>query len=672
MAAAIETALREALAAGIRAHDEGRLEDAEEILRRALSIAPRSPAVHAALGQLRMDRRDYEGALGAFQRAATLQSTPRAWNNAGIALLALERREDAALAFQRALELDPRYALASLNLARLHAEGEPQRAFSHAQAAVQADPANADAWLVMADLLRRRKEYESALRALNLAIERAPQRPVVWTTRASLLAEMDRTDTARAESAAAWRQFPGDLRAALGATLTLPRVYSSLGHLEESRAAYAAGLEALHESADRFRFADAETALVESRWANFYLAYQGRDDRALQERYGALQRRVLERAAPELFAPRARKARDKPRVRVGFLSHYFYNCVVGRYFASWIMRLDPARFETIAYYTNAWVGDDTRAIQKAAGVFRHVAARPLAAIARQVIEDELDVLVYPEVGMHPDIASFAAMRLAPAQCMAWGHPTTSGSAEMDWYLSCAAMEPAGRRAHYGERLALLPGLGTNYRMPALEGTATRGEFGLPADRTLYLAPQSLFKVHPDNDALLARVLAADPRGIAVMFEANHAESTRAFRMRLDAVLAAHGVEPERVAMLKPGLQHAAYLRLNAVCDVMLDSLHWSGGNTSIDALAAGLPVVTLPGALMRGRQSAAMLDAVGLPELVTGDAEAYVQVAARLGRDAVWREEASRRIAAGRQSLFGRDEPIRALEDFLERVGRGP
>ena len=224
MAAATEGELREALAGGIRAHDEGRLEEAQELLQRAVAIAPGAAAAHAALGQVRMDRRDYAGALEAFEQAASLQPTPRAWNNAGIALLALERREDAARAFQRALELDARYSLAHLNLARLHALGDAQRAFAHAQAAVQADPANAEAWLMLADLLRRRNEHDSALRAINLALERAPQRPAGWTQRASLLAEMDRTDAAREESAAAWQRFPGDLRAALGATLTLPRV----------------------------------------------------------------------------------------------------------------------------------------------------------------------------------------------------------------------------------------------------------------------------------------------------------------------------------------------------------------------------------------------------------------------------------------------------------------
>ena len=158
--------------------------------------------------------------------------------------------------------------------------------------------------------------------------------------------------------------------------------------------------------------------------------------------------------------------------------------------------------------------------------------------------------------------------------------------------------------------------------------------------------------------------------MVVMFESAHARSTRTLRGRLDAALAAAGVATDRVRMLKPDLPHAAYLRLNAVCDVMLDSVHWSGGNTSIDAIAAGLPIVTLPGALMRGRQSAAMLGALGLAELVVENSDDYVARAVRLGQDARERADISQRMAARRGEIFGRDEPIRALEGFLDRAAR--
>ncbi|HET6265482.1 MAG TPA: hypothetical protein VFD95_11520, partial [Usitatibacter sp.] len=124
---------------------------------------------------------------------------------------------------------------------------------------------------------------------------------------------------------------------------------------------------------------------------------------------------------------------------------------------------------------------------------------------------------------------------------------------------------------------------------------------------------------------------------------------------------------EQVRVL-PRLAHGDYLRVNQLCDVMLDTLHWSGGNTSLDAFASGLPVVTMPGELMRGRQSMAMLGTLGIPELVVKDVDRYVETAVRVGKDRDERRALSERIAAARGELFERDEPIRALEDLLEKT----
>jgi CRISPR-associated protein Csy1 len=272
--------------------------------------------------------------------------------------------------------------------------------------------------------------------------------------------------------------------------------------------------------------------------------------------------------------------------------------------------------------------------------------------------------------MHPDNFTLSALRLAPVQCSGWGHPNTTGMPEIDWFISSADMEPEDAQSHYTERLALLPGLGTRYTTPRTEDTSTRATFGIDEGKTAYLVPQSLFKIHPDNDELIARVLAADPNGIAVMFAANHDVLTQAFADRLGAAMKRHGVDlHERVLFIGTGIPHGTYLRLNQLCDVMLDTLHWSGGNTSLDALAMGLPVVTLPGGLMRGRQSLGMLRLMGLEgDLVARDVDDYVERAVALGRDPAKRQALRERILANRGALFERDEPIRALEAFLVRA----
>jgi CRISPR-associated protein Csy1 len=651
-------------------HDRGDLEAAEARFASVVAARPEWAGGHVELGRVHMDQLRPADALKDFQAAVNADPKHiRAWNNLGIALLALDRVDEALRAFNYTLTLDARYPVAHYNLARIYnRRADGKRALEHAQAAVQNDPGHVDAWLLLGDMHRRRRETANALAAFAAAVRAAPDHVVARTTRAEMVAEAGGYDEARAEFRRIAERVPGDLKAALSANLLLPQVYTSHEHLEETRRGYAEGLERLHEAAPGFVFPRGDMALDAARWTNFYLAYQGRNDRALQRRYGEFHRRVLEPAVPELFAPRPKRAGGE-RIRVGFLSHFFFNCTAGRYFSSWVTHLDAARFETFVYYTNEWVADDTRTIAAATRNFRHLPGRSLDAIARQVVADDLDVLVYPELGMHPETFTLAGLRLAPVQCAGWGHPNTTGLPEMDWFISCADMEPPGAEAHYSERLAGLPGLGTRYAIPKADTEESRADFGLPENRTTYLVPQSLFKIHPDNDDLIARVLERDAAGVAVMFASHHDHLTQAFATRLAQALEKRRIDiHERVLFLAPFMPHPRYLRLNALCDVMLDTLHWSGGNTSLDALASGLPVVTLPGELMRGRQSQAMLRALGAAELVARDVDHYVETAVALGGDADRRRALSETIVANRGGLFEREEPVRALEDFLEKA----
>jgi len=654
-------------------HDRGDLDAAARRFVRVTAARPDWAPGHMELGLVRMDQQRVPEALESFRAAVSADpNNARAWNQVGTALQSLDRLDEAVRAFDHALSLDPKLARAHFNLARIWSlRYDHRRALEHASAAARFDPSLLDAWLLIGDVQRRLRNPAAALEAFAAAVRHAPREPRARNAFAELLAESGRAEEARREYQAAAEQSPESVRAALGANLLLPQVYESREHLEACRARYAAGLERLHEQAGRFHFPNPTRALSELRWTNFYLAYQGGNDVDLQRRYGEFHHRVLSPAVPEFFRALEPRARGG-KLRVGFFSHFFFNCTAGRYFSSWITHLDRDRFESIVYYTNEWVADDTRRIAAAASTFRHLPGRPLYTLAQEVAADRLDVLVFPELGMHPDTFALAGLRLAPVQCSGWGHPDTTGLPNIDWFVSCEAMEPPDAELHYSERLALLPGLGTRYAIPARDERGTRADFGLPEDRTIYLVPQSLFKIHPDNDDIIAEVLARDERGVALFFAAGHEQHTQVFATRLARSLRARGLDIHRRAIfLQSNIPHPTYLRLNELCDVMIDTVHWSGGNTSLDALASGLPIVTLPGDLMRGRQSRAMLGILDLPQLVAADREGLIAAAVRLGKDPEERRAVSSAIAERRGALFEREEPVRALEEFLLRAAHG-
>jgi len=642
-------------------------------LTRAVALEPGFASAHQLLGILYGEGGDAARAATAFARLVTLEpDNARAYNNLGNALRTLGRRDEARAAFERAVSLRPGYELATANLAMAWRDAgdnaRAERLLRDALASAGGKPPLRAIVVLLAGVLRERGALDEAVSLYEQAIAMAPAASGgEWFNLGQVLNERNETAPARIAYGKAHAANRRDLRGAIAARLALPIIPESASAVADVRDTYTRGLLDLHAMSDRFADGLAEgEALDGLRWTNFFLAYQGGDDRALQSSYGQFAAGIVTRCAPAWREPLA--ARDRgSRLRVGFASAFFHVGTAGRYFQSWITDLDRERFDVHVYHLYPGEDEIATAIKARADRFVEFGgsrARP-SVIAPVIRDDALDVLVYPELGMDHTTFALAALRLAPRQWAGWGHPVTTGHATIDTFVTCEAMEPERAAAHYVECLLPLPGIGTRYCRPVLPEPVGRTQFGLPEGRCLFLCPQSLFKIHPDNDALFARVLAANPRAALVLFDGRHPRVTRRFMERMTRAFDSHGVAARERIFVLPALAHDDYLRVNLACDAMLDTLHWSGGNTSLDALACGLPVVTLPGAFMRGRQSTAMLRIVGAEALVAADQDDYVGIASRLVDDAAWRDAQARAIRDGCGALFDRREPAHAFSDLL-------
>jgi predicted O-linked N-acetylglucosamine transferase (SPINDLY family) len=634
----------------------------------ALALNPRDVRACNELGILCADAREIDRAIAAFRRAIALDpSYARAWNNLGNALRESGQAHEAERAFARATVADPRYPLAWANLGvtlrDLGRDGDAAAAFERA---IALDPRQRLALTALAGMRRGQGSIDVAATLYERALSFGPRDAQTLFLYAGTLAERDDLDAAARAYAEAERSDPRLLRALFGRHLALPMVPASAGEAARSRERFAAGLAAIEaELPARAARLSAEALVDELRWTNFLLAYQGEDDRALQARFAGIVGRAIDAADPALRAPRARHHPGARRLRVGFVSAFFRDGTVGRYFERWITELPRERFEVCVYHLQPGEDEVAARIASRADRFRRCPRFRPSQVASRVREDAPDVLVYPELGMDATTFAMAALRLAPLQCAAWGHPVTTGHATIDVFFTSETMEREGAQADYTERLVRLPGIGTRYARPALPVRASRESLGLPPNGALFLCPQSLFKIAPDDDALFARVLAAVPGSRLVLFEGRHPALTRRYLARLDAALAAAGVARGERVVVRPQVRHDLYVQINLACDAMLDTLRWSGGNTSLDAIAAGLPIVTLPGRFMRARQSAAMLAIAGVPELVATDVDDYVAIASRLARERVFRDAASARLQEGAARVFDDPAPVAAFADWL-------
>jgi len=623
---------------GVVAWQTGRLDDAVRFIVAAIAIAPRYAEAHKNLGIVFSLRGEHDQAVACFRRA---------------------------------VEIEPNLAEAHFHLATLRREsGDVAGAIDLYRRVIALDPRHPEAHNDLGAALKDSGRLAEAIASFRCAIELRPDHVVALVNLGGALMDHGEPATAREFFRRARDLAPARADARFGYCLSfIPIAYANGGEIAESRAAYSRELRELVRHYAEFPQELAAAAASAGSHLPFYLAYQGEDDRELQQTFGQLFAGAMAARFPTLAAPPPRPARAPGEpVRVGMLSGYFRSHSVWKLFGGWVRDLDRGRFRLHGYSTSRRADAETARAKSAFDVFVETSEN-FQALAETIRSHRLHVLLFPEIGMDQTTARLAALRLAPVQAVAWGHPETSGLPTVDYFLSSELMEPADGDRFYSEKLIRLPNLSIDYAPLAVTPKPPDlARFGVRTGAVKYLCCQSLYKYLPRNDDVFVAIARAVPEAQFLFIQ--HFASpqvTELTRSRIGRAFAAAGLDPDRHLVFLRPLGQAEYAGLNAAADVYLDSLEWSGGNTTLEAVAAGLPIVTLPGPLMRGRHSAAILTMMGSAETVARDKDEYVALAVRLGRDPVWRREIAANVVARRDRLYHDRTPVKALEELLVR-----
>ena len=569
---------------------------------------------------------------------------------------------------QAALRLAPESAPANGNLAVALIElGRHAEAAIWARKAVGLAPGVGVWWRTLGIAERLQRHNDRAIAALRKAIDLSPNDGLALTEFG--IALLDSGQVAEARSALERvTPGPGDaerLRWSIG--LSLPSVYADENEIDLERARFSRALEqiagnlALDTPQQR---SDAYDAL--STAGTFLLHYQARDNTGLQFRFGDLAARVMAARAPQLARPCAWGMRSHGRrTRVGIVSSHLMHHTVSRYFRSLILGLDPSRFDVHVWHGGGARDSSTEQIERHVSQFVHTTEGPLELAAR-IRDTELDVVLYPEIGMDPRHHVLGALRLAPVQCMLYGHPVTSGLETIDYFLSGSSLEPEGADRHYREALVRLPGLGAKPEMPPPPGDGSwLDAYG--NGKPLALCLQNPLKMPPAFDGVLTRFASRSGARIGFFFRRNTSVG-RLFEARMENAFRRAGLDPAGLLVFLPTKSHASFLGAIRRAALVLDSPGFSGGATSLDAISVGTPVLTCEGEMARGRQTAAMLRIVGVAELIAADDDDYVEKAVRLYGDPALRNDLRDRIASHSATLFQDERPVQAFADFLESV----
>ena len=187
--------------------------------------------------------------------------------------------------------------------------------------------------------------------------------------------------------------------------------------------------------------------------------------------------------------------------------------------------------------------------------------------------------------------------------------------------------------------------------------------------TVFWSGQALYKYLPQHDQVFPRIAreAGDCQFVFIEF-AKSRHITDQFRTRLNRSFADYGLKAEDYCVILHQLEQDMFIAAVGQSDVILDSIGWSGGKSTLDCLSHDIPFVTLAGPLMRGRHTAAILERMDIRETIAGSLDDYVEIAAGLARNPSHRAALSARIRENKPRVFNDRECIDGLEDFLVKA----
>ncbi|MGB3534379.1 MAG: tetratricopeptide repeat protein [Microcoleaceae cyanobacterium] len=628
----------------------GAVTKAETIYRKGILINQNNWGIYLNLGNLLFEQYQIDEAITFYKTALKLNPD----------------YPDIQYNLNLALELQNNPVQIYINLGnKLYQKAEYQAAIDQYQKLLAINTVDVELYSKLSECYRQLRQRQAAIETLQTGTQLYPKSGQLHFSLITELLQQGQTEAAIHQAEIASKNLPDDYTFQLMKHLIVPMIYPNYESISYYRQRFETELQVLIETTVLNTPENRKNALLgTSRWTNFYLAYQAHNVVESQKKYGDLIYKIMAANYPEWTKPLSiPPIQDK--IRVGYVSHYLHSYSGTLWLTGWLKYCNHEKFEVYCYYTGNYPDVVTQQFKQYSDVFHHI-PHNLAAVCQQIIDDKLHILVYPEIGMDPPTLQMAALRLAPIQCTAWGHPVTTGLKNIDYFLSSELMEAENAQSHYSETLIKLPNIGVAYPKPKDIPTITkkRSDFNLSEDNILYFCCQAPFKYLPQYDYILP----------AIARQVNNAKFLflrgELLKPRLEFAFAKVGLNHQDYCIHLNIPARQDYLMLNLLCDVFLDTITWSGGNTSLEAIACNLPIVTYPGKFMRGRHADSFLKLLGVTDTIAKTEAEYIDIAVKLGIDSNWKNSISERMSQRHNNLFDDPSCVKALESFYEQIVR--
>lgn len=369
---------------------------------------------------------------------------------------------------------------------------------------------------------------------------------------------------------------------------------------------------------------------------------------------------ITKRKPPYPEVKRTARLQKGGKITIGYLSPDFFDHATLHLMRGVFEYHDKSKFNIYCYsYSREDNSYYRREIEKYADKFVKINELSNWQAAELIASDEVDILVDLKghiVGTRIEILKH---RPAPIQVHYLGYPGTCGIKEVDYLITDNIVTPAGVSKYYREKLVFMPDTyqSTDCKQEIAGEVFSKDNLNIAAESFTFASFNQSYKITPAFFSIWMELLQEIPNSVLLLLK-----DTDGAVKNLKNEAISKGISADRIIFVerisKP--KHLARLK---IVDLCLDTEIYNGHTTTSDALWAGVPVITLKGTHFPSRVSASLLNAIGLPELVTSTKKEYKELAISLARDEQRRKQLKDRLHMNKQ-----DKPLFNTKLFTKNL----
>ena len=366
--------------------------------------------------------------------------------------------------------------------------------------------------------------------------------------------------------------------------LILPTIFKDLKDIDDSRTKLKKNIDEILSSDEKISL-DIDTQLIKP--AQFDLSYNQYDNLEINKKCINFYRKIY----PQLNKINSLKKTTNSKISIGFVSEYLTDHTIGKLFKGIILNLDKNKFDIKIFHTTKTkkgkIYQELIDSEKIGQIKNYTLPVKFGDKQKVISNENLDILFYPEIGLSLELYYLSFIKLASYQITSWGHPETTGNNTVNYFLTSKLIEDFGSEKNFSENLLYADYLPMYYYTPNVNNILKKEEL---SKNNIYSCPQTLFKIHPDFDLILGKILEEDKK--AKLYFIKDLNKTY-YKKLLNRFKKNKKIDLNRIEFIE-GLSWENYINHCGQASVLLDPLYFGAGNSFYESMFYGTPTVTKP------------------------------------------------------------------------------